>query len=193
MRYRDKWPEYAQQCDSMSIKPSRVEEFKHLAEYAIAHKDQYMEVANATGVQWYHIAVIHRREGDANFNTYLGNGQSLQHVTTEVPAGRGPFLGPRGFFNGCLDALHIDGLDKVVPPWPLEKILYFCEVFNGGGYSRMGLPSPYNFGGTSIQVIGKYIADHVFDHNQWDTQPGCAGILWMIAHLDLTVKFSRES
>lgn len=190
MRYRDKWPEYAKQCDTMTIKPERVAQFEKYARHAIDHKAVYEEIAAATGVQWYHIAVIHRRESDASFNTYLGNGQSLARVTTEVPSGRGPFA---SFFAGACDALHIDGLDKVVPPWPLEKILYFCEVFNGSGYHSKGLPSPYLWGGTSIQKPGKFVADHVFDPNVWDTQPGCAGILWMIAHLDLTVQFTRES
>lgn len=193
MRYRDKWPEYAKQCDDMEIKPGRLAEFKQYAEFAIANKAIYQEVADATGVQWYHVAVIHRRESDAKFSTYLGNGQSLSRVTTEVPRGRGPFTGPRAFFNGCVDALHLDGLDKVVPPWPLEKILYFCEVFNGAGYSMRGLPSPYIFGGTSIQRPGKYVSDGVWDGSTWDSQPGCAGILWMIAHLDTTVFFTRET
>lgn len=193
MRYRDKWPEYAKQCDEMVIKPSRVAEFEKYANFAIEHKAIYQEVAEATGVQWYHIAVIHRRESDASFNTYLGNGEPLDRITRLVPKGRGPFPGSRGFFDGCVDALHIDGLDKVAPPWPLEKILYFCEVFNGAGYSMKGLPSPYNFGGTNIQKAGKYVADGRFDWSVWDTQPGCAGILWMIAHLDTSVQFTRES
>lgn len=193
MRYRDKWPEYARQCNALEIKPSRVMEFTRYAEFAISHKGIYQQVERASGVWWPHVAVIHRRESDASFNTYLGNGQSLSRVTTEVPAGRGPFTGPDAFLKGCLDALHLDGLDKVVPPWPLEKILYFCEVFNGGGYSRMGLPSPYIFGGTNIQKPGKFVADHQFDPTAWDSQPGCAGILWMIAYLDTSVIFTRES
>ena len=190
MRYRDKWPEYARQCDTMAIKPERVAEFTTLAEFAIAHKATYQQVQDATGVWWYHVAVIHRRESDARFTTYLGNGQPLNRVTTEVPAGRGPFP---DFVSGAKDALHLDGLDKVVPPWPLEKILYWCEVFNGSGYSSRGLPSPYIFGGTNIQRPGKFTGDHDFNPNVWDTQPGCAGMLWMIAHLDTTVHFTRET
>jgi lysozyme family protein len=192
MRYRQKWPEYAKQCDTMAIKPERKAEFEKYARYAIDHKAAYLEVANATGVQWYHVAVIHRRESNASFGTYLGNGQSLSRVTTEVPAGRGPFTGPRAFFDGCCDALHLDGLDKVVPPWPLEKILYWCEVFNGSGYHGHGLPSPYLWGGTTIQRPGKFVADHDFEP-VWDTQPGCAGILYEIFRLDPTFHVARES
>jgi len=176
----------------MVIKPERLAEFEKYAKYAIEHKATYQEVATATGVQWYHVAVIHRRESDSNFTTYLGNGQPLSKVTTVVPTGRGPFTGPNAFFDGCCDALHLDGLDKVVPPWPLEKILYYCEIFNGLGYEMNGLPSPYLWGGTSIQKPGKYVADHDFDPNVWDSQPGCAGILWMIFHFDPTFHVERE-
>lgn len=193
MRYRNKWPVYAKQWDAMIIKPNHIAEFKHDAEFAIAHKSIYQHVENRTGVEWPHVALLHRRESSADFQTYLGNGQSLAHKTTEVPAGRGPFIGPDAFYNGCIDALALDHLDRVVPPWTIEKILFYCEEFNGEGYNNHGLPSPYIWGLTNIQVIGKYTRDHFIDHTVWDTQPGCAPLLWMIASLDDTVKFARET
>lgn len=189
MRYRDKWPVYAKEINSMAIKPNRVEEFKKYANYAIQHKGTYQEIEKASGVPWYSVAVIHRRE-NPSFNSYLGNGDPLNRVTTHVPRGRGPFP---TFVAGALDALHLDGLDKVVPPWPIEKILYFNEVFNGQGYHNMGIPSPYVWGGTTVQRIGKYTSDNHFDPTVWDTQSGTAGILWMIGYLDTTVNFTRES
>jgi lysozyme family protein len=193
MRYRDKWPIYAKQWDTMIIKSNRVQEFKNDAEFAIAHKNIYQRIQAKSNVEWYHIALLHRRESDADFNTYLGNGQSLAHRTTEVPAGRGPFTGLDAFYNGALDALHLDKLDTVIPPWPIEKILFYCEEFNGEGYNNHGLPSPYIFGGTNIQLPGKFIRDHVLDLKQIDPQPGCAPMLWMIGQLDTTVKFIRET
>ncbi len=192
MRYGSKWPEYAAQWDRMEIRPGRIDEFRRHALYAIEHKAMYQDIEHASGVPWYSIAVMHRRESDADFFTYLGNGQSLSHRTTVEPKGRGPFIGPDAFLRGALDALHIDGLDAV-SDWRLEKILYFNEVFNGGGYARRGLPSPYIFGGTNIQVRGKFVADHVFDQTVMDTQPGCAPLLWMIAAHDPSVKFIRET
>lgn len=193
MRYRDKWPIYAKQWDTMVIKPSHVPEFKNDAQFAIAHKDIYQRIEARSGVEWYHVALLHRRESNADFHTYLGNGQSLAHKTTEVPSGRGPFTGPDAFYNGALDALHLDKLDEVIPPWPIEKILYYCEIFNGTGYDGHGIPSPYIWGGTNIQVYGKYVRDGVFDHTQMDTQPGCAPLLWMIGQMDSSVKFVREA
>ena len=189
MNYKDKWPVYAKQWDAMSINPSRVEEFRKLAQFAVDHKAQYKEIQDATNVPWPLIAVLHRRESDADFNTYLGNGEPLNRVTTLVPKGRGPFS---SFKAGAIDALKIDGL-SMVSDWRLEKMLYYCELFNGAGYNNRGLASPYVWGGTNQQDRGKYVSDGMFNPNVMDTQPGCAPILKMIAQLDSSVTYVRES
>lgn len=188
MRYAAKWPMYRAEWDRMIINPSRRHEFADLAQFAIDHKPIYVEVEQATGVKWYHVAVLHRRESDANFSTYLGNGDSLYRPTVHVPRGRGPF---RSFLDGAKDALRLDGLTSV-QDWRLEKILWYCEIFNGLGYEYHGLPSPYLWGGTNIQARGKYVADGEWDSGAWDMQPGCAPILAKIAQLDPTLKFARE-
>lgn len=192
MKYGTKWPEYARQWDAMAINSEREVEFRRIAQFAVDHKARYQAIEALTGVSWPHIAVLHRRESDADFDTYLGNGEPLDRVTRLVPKGRGPFTGPDAFEKGAVDALHLDGLDEV-PDWRLEKILYYCEVFNGAGYANRGLPSPYIWGGTNQQRPGKYVADGVFDPNAMDRQPGCAPILAMIARLDPSVKFVRET
>jgi hypothetical protein len=110
-------------------------------------------------------------------------------LTTIVPKGRGPF---DSFLAGAIDALAYDGLTKVID-WRLEKQLWYCERFNGLGYANKGLPSPYVWGGTSIQRPGKYVADGVWDPNAHDGQPGCAPLLKTIAELDPTVQFVRET
>lgn len=189
MRYGIKWPVYAKQWDTMLIKPARVGEFERLAQFALDHKARYQTIETATGVKWYHVAVLHRRESDANFNTYLGNGEPLNRVTRLVPKGRGPFA---SFEDGAKDALHIDKLDAVID-WRLEKILYYCEIFNGTGYDMRGLPSPYIWGGTNIQKPGKYVADGKWSGSAIDTQPGCAPILATLARLDPTIQFVRET
>lgn len=200
MRYRDKWPEYAKQWDTMKVgfrkgakSESALTELGDCARFAIANKERYLTVAARVGATWAHVAVVHRREsnqdknGNPRFDTYLGNGQPLNRVTTIVPKGRGPW---KTFEDGAADAWHVDALDSV-SDWRLEKILYYCEVLNGGGYARKGLPSPYNWGLSSVQKIGKFVSDGKWG-NVWDTQPGCAPMLWLIAQLDKTVEFIRE-
>lgn len=189
MRYGVKWPQYARWWDQMVIKPSRANEFEHDAALLLAHKPRYQFIEARTGVPWTLIAVLHLRESNANFGTYLGNGQSLARRTTIVPKGRGPFA---TFEAGAIDALKLDGLTSV-RDYNLEKQLYYCEVFNGGGYDARGLPSPYLWGGTSIQRPGKYTSDHGFNARAWDTQPGCVPILATMAKHDPTIHFTRES
>lgn len=190
MRYSKKWPEYAKQWDAMAITPARGGEFVRLAQFAIKHQDQYAEIERQTDVPWPMVAVLHRRESDADFDSYLGNGDPLLAKTTHVPKGRGPFT---TFVAGALDALHLDGLDAV-RDWRLEKMLYYCELFNGAGYDARDLPSPYIWGGTSIQKPGKFVSDGKWNPRTVDTQPGCAPILYMIAKLDTSVSLPpRES
>lgn len=197
MRYASKWPEYSRQWDHMAIKQGRLAEFNKLAQFAVDHKPIYQVIEQQSGVTWPHIAVLHRRESDADFHTYLGNGESLERKTRLVPRGRGPFKTAiisweDAFIAGALDALKIDGLSSI-QDWKLEKILYYCEIFNGTGYDRHGRPSPYIWGGTSIQARGKYVADGKWNGSVWDGQPGCAPILAMIAKADPSVKLTRES
>ncbi len=188
MRYRDKWPQYAKQWNAMTIKPSRVAEFDRYARRLINNKDRYKLVERRSGVPWWLIAVLHMRESDANFSTYLGNGEPLNRKTRLVPKGRGPF---NSFEDGAVDALALDGLSGVTD-WRLEKALYFCELFNGAGYHNRGLPSPYIWGGTNQQRAGKYVADSKWSSSTWDSQPGVAPILATMAKLDPSIQFVRE-
>src|SRR5262249_36059853 len=126
---------------------------------------------------------------DDDCNTSLGNGHPLSHKTTHVPKGRGPF---ETFLDGALDALHLDGLDSV-RDWNVEKVLYYCEIFNGTGYDRHGRPSPYIWGGTNIQQPGKYVEDGKWDSHEKDSQPGCAPLLTSIAKIDSSVAMIRET
>lgn len=188
MRYGTKWPGYAKQWDSMKIKAGREAEFKQLASFAIANKARYKIIELRTGVPWYMIAALHRRESDADFRTYLGNGDPLSRKTSNVPAGRGPFP---TFEAGAIDALKYDGLTSV-SDWRLEKVLYYAELFNGAGYDMRGLPSPYLWGGTNIQKPGKYVGDGRWSSSAVDGQPGVAPLIWEIAQLDPSIKFTRE-
>jgi lysozyme family protein len=173
----------------MTIKSSRLAEFERYTVQLLSHKAAYQVIEVKTGVPWHLIAVLHLRESNANFNTYLGNGQSLHRPTTIKPKGRGPFA---SFEDGAVDALKIDGLTSI-KDWRLEKELYNCEIFNGTGYDLRGLPSPYIWGGTTVQRPGKYVADGRFNARVWDTQPGCAPILATLAKHDSSIRFIRES
>lgn len=197
--------------EAMHFNTSRIPEIDKTSREILAHKAQYEEISNeifkqtGTQVPWAVIGVIDSREHSASLglaNSYLGNGQRLDHVTTIVPKGRGPFLshdtdkplrGP--FFRGALDAL-ID-VQKVQnwDDWTPGGALTFLESLNGYGYANgpKGNPpmaSPYIWGATSEQERGKYIADGVFSASTWDSQLGCAALLRYMSGLDPSVGFS---
>lgn len=187
MRYSTKWPKYKQEWDSMQILTRRKGEFERLAKFAVDHSRSYIVIEQFSGVPWPMIACLHRRESDADFNTYLGNGDPLNHKTTHVPRGRGPFS---SFEDGAADALKLDGLSDV-KDWRLEKMLYYMEIYNGTGYDLHGLPSPYLWAGTNVQRAGKFTSDGHWDANAVDRQPGCAPLLKTIMTLTST-EYQRE-
>lgn len=163
-------------CQNLSNEKDMLE---HMAQRCMTYKANYYDpVTAATGIPWYMVAVIDMREENFNHNGYLGNGDSLWRPTVHVPRGRGPF---KTWYEGAIDALV--KVDHVTPAfgqgnhWDIVTVLIACEKFNGGGYAARGLPSPYVWAGTSVQVHGKFTSDGHFNPSAWDTQPGCAGVL----------------
>ncbi len=173
MNNKERW-------DAMKISAEKGPTFKAVADRLTFNKPRYEAVAKALAakgyqIPWEFIAVTHQREASGNFNTYLGNGQALSKKTTIVPKGRGPFS---SWEEGAIDAL------VYAPPyaaknkdWSIKGTLDKLEEYNGLGYRRMGVPSPYLWAGTDQYSKGKYVADHKYDPNHVDTQLGCAGLL----------------
>jgi lysozyme family protein len=194
---------------AMRFHSDRINEFKTAAEYLLApaHKARYQEISRGVWGKpdyWGVVAVAHWRESSGHFSTYLGNGQLLGQVTTIEPKGRGPFFDHDtdpplrdAFYRGALDALidvqHADRWVRTYGSSP-GSLLTFLESLNGYGYAdgpsgHPPMASPYIWGGTSEQQIGKYPRDHFFDPNAWDSQLGCAGLLRYMTGLDPSVGF----
>lgn len=192
MMYGRKWHRYASWWDAMVPTDVCAREAAYAATIAVNHKARYVAIQERTGVPWWLLAALHRRESNADFGTYLGNGEVLTRPTRLVPKGRGPFTGEHAFEDGAVDALHIDRLDAV-HDWRLEKALYYCELFNGTGYDLRGLPSPYLWGGTNIQVPGKYVGDHKWNAKAFDKQLGCAPIIAALQKIDSSIILVRET
>lgn len=139
---------------------------------------KYTPITKATGMPEWAIAILHYRESNLNFGTYLGNGQTLSKKTTIKPVGRGPFLGEGAFIRGAIDAIELKEFQKI-KDWSAARFLYESERYNGFGYMQLKNPinSPYVWGGTNLQQRGKYVRDGVFDANVMDAQLGSAAIL----------------
>jgi len=170
---------YDDKFKRMVINADRLPDASAVAKRILSGRARYQTASTMTGVPWWFIGILHYRESNCDFETYLGNGQSLHEQTTTVPKGRGPF---RTFEDGCLDAMRYEHLDKITD-WHVGAALFQMEEFNGEGYRNHGLPSPYVWGGSNQYSVGKYVADGVFSPTAVDTQLGGAVILRMLQTL----------
>lgn len=145
-----------------------------LAKEALSFKASYYDpVSAAIGIPWYVVAAIDMREESFQHSGYLGNGDPLGQVTKDVPRGRGPFS---SWYAGAIDALDLDGENKIAH-WDIVTALIQLEKYNGLGYKARGIPSPYVWAKTNVQVAGKFVGDGTWSSTTWDQQPGCAALI----------------
>jgi lysozyme family protein len=132
----------------------------------------YKRIESRTGVPWFVIAVIHEREAGGKWSANIANGEPFNRVTRLVPKGRGPF---KNFEDAAYDALvNCPPYAARWTDWTPGGALTLLEQYNGLGYARRGLPSPYIWSGTDQYVKGKYVKDGVFAPDYVDQQLGCA-------------------
>lgn len=168
-------------------KLTRGPEFVPVAKRLVAAKARYQAVEARTGVPWVFIAVTHERESSQNWAKSLAQGDPWNRVSTHVPAGRGPFS---SWEDAAYDALVNCGPYAARnKDWSIGGLLTKLEEYNGLGYYRRGIPSPYIWSGTDQYRAGKYVADGVFDPNTVDRQLGCAGLILAMMQLDPSIKF----
>lgn len=122
---------------------------------------------------------LHYRESDNDFRAHPHEGSPLLHRTRYVPRGRlpAPAEPPFTFEQSAEDAYYVaDRLDR--KDWRTRLgALEAIESFNGMGYRRRHLPSPYVWSGTSRYTRGKFVADGRFDPLAIDKQAGVAALL----------------
>jgi len=162
--------------------------------------DRYMSVAAGTAIPWWMIGAIHMLESNGSFNRHLHNGDPLKARTVRVPAGR-PVTGepPFTWETSARDAVRLAGLHSV-QNWDLARALYELESYNGWGYRKYGINSPYLWSYTNHYTAGKYVSDGKFSATAISQQAGAAAIIRRMAErgsmaLMVTpprVAFSRE-
>lgn len=133
--------------------------------------------AHANGVPAPIIFGFHLRESDNSFRCHLHEGSPLTHRTRDVPKNRPvTWNPPNDWFTSALDALydyeHLERRDWQHP----QSALQAAESYNGLGYQRRGIPSPYLWSGTTIYARGKFVADGRFSDTAVDQQLGLAAI-----------------
>jgi len=169
--------QYQQLWDTMEVKSSVLPRLNKIIAKIKSNKAIYENVVEDWKMPWYVVAAIHNMESDMDFTKHLHNGDPLTARTVHVPAGR-PLAGnpPFTWEESAEDALKLRGMDHITD-WSVPHMLLVVEGYNGYGYSRRNLPSPYLWSGSQIYTKGKYVADGKFDPNAVSSQIGAALII----------------
>lgn len=160
-----------------AVRPEKQHETSRIVDYILANKTRYTAVDAQTSVPWYAIAGIHNMEASGSFKLNLAEGSPLTGRSRDEPKGR-PKDGkpPFTWEFAAVDALTYDRMGT--KDWTsLDATLIAVEYYNGSGYAKRGMPSPYVFAATTSEVPGRYIRDHVWSSTAMSDQVG-VGAIW---------------
>jgi len=182
--------EYKRLWDSMVVLPEWAGRVGYCSRQVLAGKSRYLIVAQSTGAPWWIVGLIHLMEASCDWTANLHNGERWDRVTRLVPKGRGPFA---CWEEAAIDAIRYDGLDQA-RDWSVAEGLRQLERYNGGGYLRRGVHSPYLWSGTQHGIgVGKYVSDGRYDPDAVSQQVGAAAVLQRILGLDPSSIISNDS
>ncbi len=169
--------EYAGMFQAATVDSARQKTVDHVCDIIAANEAIYRRATDDLNVPWHFAAVVHALEANCNFGCHLHNGDPLTARTTHVPAGRPQQADPPfAWWTSANDALVSEHLNAL-HDWSLSPYLWRLEAYNGWGYRKRGLVSPYLWSFTDRYVKGKYTADRVFDPNAVSKQCGGAALL----------------
>ena len=155
---------------TMVISPAKYQEISRVVSLIKSHKSKYLEAQARTNIDWRVIGVIHYMEASCNFDRQLLNGQRWWRRTTIVPKRKGPW---KSWLDSTVAAFKYHKLKNS----DLSAVLKFLERYNGLGYAKRGLNSPYLWSYSNHYTRGKYVRDGVFDPTAISKQVGAAVIL----------------
>ncbi|MFO1068439.1 MAG: hypothetical protein U1E14_07945 [Geminicoccaceae bacterium] len=177
-RFGDLAAEYVTWFGACSVRAERQDNVGYYVSRLLKFKATYAGLgAELNGIPWSFIGIVHGMEAGFDFNRHLHNGDPLTDRTRQVPKGRPPTGAPPFTWRAsATDALMMKDLHQV-DSWSLARMLYELERYNGFGYRRRALASPYLWSFTSLYTKGKYVRDHEFDPEAVSKQCGAAAIL----------------
>lgn len=169
--------EYARWYELCEIRPAYKGELAYYLKRLNQGRGMYEQVAAEFGIPWAFIGILHGMECGFNFAGHLHNGDPLTARTVQVPRGR-PLAGspPFTWSQSARDALVMKGYHQV-SDWSVPSMLYLFERYNGMGYRKRGLPSPYLWSYSKLYEKGKFVADGHFDADAVSKQCGAALML----------------
>jgi lysozyme family protein len=153
-------PEYATLFSAMQVRSEFADTLRWHVDAARRNKPRYEAVSRVVGTPWYFIAAIHGLEASYNFRAHLHNGDfPLTARTRQVPAGRPlVWLPPSDWESSAKDALTLLGFAGQ-SDWSLERTLYRLEAYNGFGYRKRGVATPYIWSFSNHYDRGKFVSD----------------------------------
>lgn len=179
IKFADIHDEYLATFDAAVISPAKAGMAQHQAGLLAAYRASYQPLQERLGIPWYFVGLIHCLECNFNFGTHLHNGDTLMHRTVRVPAGR-PTADvadpPFAWLTSAMDALVMLGF-QTQTDWSLAAMLYRLERYNGFGYRRRGLASPYLWSFSDRYSRGKFVSDGKYDPDAVSAQCGAAVVL----------------
>lgn len=173
--------EYASRFARCEMRPEFAGNIAYYVKRLRQGQPNYQLVESEIRVPWVFVGVIHGMECGFNFAGHLHNGDKLTARTVNVPKGC-PKSGepPFTWLQSALDAMRLKKLDQVTD-WSTPHMLYLLEGYNGFGYRRKGLPSPYLWSFSNLYDKGKFVVDGKFDPEAVSKQCGAALMLRAVA------------
>lgn len=178
----------------MQIPDDKLPEVQWYAEQARRNRTRYETVGKRLAIPWWFIAGIHALESGFNTSRHLHNGDPLTGRTRRVPAGR-PSVGdpPYTWTESAEDAMRLKRLENL-SDWSLPRALFRWELYNGLGYRKKKIPTPYLWSFSTVHEKGKYVADGRFSATAVSKQCGAATLLrYLYDHGDVELDYDRSN
>ncbi|MDA9504850.1 hypothetical protein XI09_08995 [Bradyrhizobium sp. CCBAU 11386] len=169
-------PEYDRMFKSVSLTGGN-QKVDGIVDKILEGKARYSDIEGKTGIPWFVVGVLHYVATGNNFETHLHNDDPLTALTVHVPVGR-PITGkpPFTWEESAMDALQLEGVTQN-QDWSISRILFVLERWNGFGYRRNQINSPFLWSCTSYYTTGYFVSDGAFDPGSIAKQCGGAALL----------------
>ncbi len=180
--------EYRFLFDTCIIMENKFAEIDEVVLQMQSNKARYENIGNELSIPWNFIAIIHCMEGSLSFKKHLHNGDPLTARTVQVPKGM-PKAGtpPFTWEESARDALTIEGFVGKTD-WSIPGMLFSFEKYNGMGYRKKGINTPYLWSYSNQYTRGKFTEDGIYDPNAVSRQVGAAVLLRRMSEKQIAVK-----
>lgn len=173
---------------TLTTDPVSLTQLAKVADTALAHREVYEDVQRKAKVPWVAIAALHFRESNQSFAGHLHNGDPLTARTIHRPASR-PQVGdpPFTWTNSAIDALSLVWKPR---SFSIGAQLEFLERYNGVGYQKVKLNTPYLWDFTDKYTSGLFTSDGVLDPEKKESRPGCAALFKLFESRGISLDFT---